>query len=736
MAFAAAALWLWASLAPQVTYPTASSGEPAGDVLIAWPGWAVQQDLGHLRGVIGQFKFWVSSAPEAGEHDLHASLVDASTKEVVRSISIRATPSYTPVARVLTFTAYEVPEGQRLLLQLEPTDHDKRHVIFGLALRQPTIANLALNGVPDAGSGPLAFAHVVTGSGLRAALDGQPDARIRLLLAIILTGLTAVAHPRGQAWRGRWRLGAVPKHLANRAADLKRRLAGPQRKLAAGDAPRSRVRALAVPWYPWPAALIPVLHFQATNSLHFGIGEVLAPAGGVLLVATLAMSGLWMTVKNWHRAAAGVTSMTVVVFAYGHVEKALDFRLDDHVLLPAATLLTATLLRLCIKSQFSMVSWAPFLNLTAGALLLIQIINVAMPSSEATLRPPQLHTQIAKEAPGSRPDIYHIILDAYGRHDALGDYDNSSFLAALEDRSFYVAREATSNYTGTLVSLASSMNLAYLHDFEPRPPANTSEAIALVQNNALVATLKSLGYTYVHLESGHIKSNRAPQADTSVTFTPAGIKISAADSEPQMAPTGTAVIREGAFARALIETTALGPMISHRFLPDKDDPFDWFSPERTLQMFEFLSEPIESPSPKYVFAHIVKPHHPFTFDRNGNMMNVASTEDGFRDTHDPTVPSAYIGQLIHINALVLRTVDRILEHSAHKPIIVIAADHGRLESNSNKILAAFHLPNGGNRVLYPSISSVNHFRSILDYYFDLRLGLLDDVTYTINLAKS
>ena len=594
LAFAAAALWLWASLVPQVTYRTGSSGEPAGDVLIAWPGWAVQQDLGRLRGTIGRFEFWLSSAPEAGEHKLHASLVDASTKEVVRQTSIRATPSYSPVARVLTFTAYDVPEGQRLLLQLEPTDHDQRHVIFGLALRQPTIANLALNGVPDAGSGPLAFAHVVTGSGLRAALDGQPDARIRLLLAIILTGLTAVAHPRVRAWRGGWRLGVVPKRLANRAADLKRRLAGPQHKLAAGNAGRSRVRALAMPWYPWPAALIPVLHFQATNSLHFGISEVLVPAGGALLVVTLALSGMWMAVKNWHRAATGVTSVTVIFFAYGHVEKALAFRLDDHVLLPAAALLAATLLRLCIKSQSSMASWAPFLNLTAGTLLLIQIINAAMPSSGATLRPPPLHTQIATDSRGNRPDIFHIILDAYGRQDALGDYDNSSFLAALEERGFYVASEATSNYTGTLVSLASSLNLAYLHDFEPRPPANTSDAIALVQNNALVATLKSLGYTYVHLESGHIKSNRAPQADTLVTFTPAGIKISDVGSKPQMAPTTTAVFRKGAFARALIDTTALGPIISHRFLPGKDDPFDWFSPERTLQMLAFLSEPIES----------------------------------------------------------------------------------------------------------------------------------------------
>ena len=44
------ALGLWASLIPQVTYPSASSGELSNDALIAWPGWGVQQDLGALGG--------------------------------------------------------------------------------------------------------------------------------------------------------------------------------------------------------------------------------------------------------------------------------------------------------------------------------------------------------------------------------------------------------------------------------------------------------------------------------------------------------------------------------------------------------------------------------------------------------------------------------------------------------------------------------------------------------------
>ena len=74
-------------------------------------------------------------------------------------------------------------------------------------------------------------------------------------------------------------------------------------------------------------------------------------------------------------------------------------------------------------------------------------------------------------------------------------------------------------------------------------------------------------------------------------------------------------------------------------------------------------------------------------------------------------------------------VDGIPRDRAEDPIIVIAADHGEFGEGNNRhyILAAFHLPHGENDGLYPSISSVNHFRYILDHYFRLDLRLLEDI---------
>ena len=682
---------------------------------------------------MGRFQIWVSSALDAGEIALRASLVDAATNEVLRQTGIDATPSYTPVERTLIFPGYVVPDGQRLLLQLEVADFERRPVIYGLAHAQSGHANLALNGVPDAGSGPLAFTHQVTGSGLRAALQGEPDARIRLILALALSGLAVLSHPRVVGVLRR--ASGTGKRLGGRALAWRHRLGQSNLELYADGPPTGLRRLIAAPWYPWPVALIPVLHFLASNPLHFDAREAIIPAGGVLLIVTLGMVGLRLVLSGWQQGAAAVSAVAVIIFGYGHVERALDARLNDQVLFPTAAVVAAAAVVIAVRSRGLGSHITPFLNLTSGMLLLLQIINVGASSSGVTVRTPELFTDTSQRVRDDSPDIYYIILDAYGRHDTLREYDNSSFIKALEERGFYVAREATSNYRTTIHSLASSLNLAYLHEIEPRPPENRSDAIALVQNNALAATLRSLGYTYVFLESGYVVSNRAPQADIFLTFTPAGVVVSSGGEETRYSPIVPSAQAEGilasGFLRALIDTTALRPLTGHRFQPRDHSPYDWWSPKRTQQMFAVLSEAIDTPGPKFVFAHIIKPHPPATFDRHGNIFIGQRSTDGFSDSHDPTVPNAYTGQLIYINSLLLKTIDRILETSAEKPIIVITADHGLIEYDKHAILAALHLPNGGNRVLYPSISSVNHFRVILDYYFDLKLSLLEDLTFDL-----
>jgi len=176
-----------------------------------------------------------------------------------------------------------------------------------------------------------------------------------------------------------------------------------------------------------------------------------------------------------------------------------------------------------------------------------------------------------------------------------------------------------------------------------------------------------------------------------------------------------------------LNTTALRVLVGNLLAPASHDRYNWWAPERALQTFQYLAQPMQTPGPKFVFAHILKPHKPATFDRHGNMFLSKGGDVGFSDDHDPSVPDAYIGQLIHTNSLVLRSIDGIIEHSDGDAIIVIAGDHGRTgDFPRHAILAAFHLPGSGDLDLAQDVSSVNHFRYILDRYFKLGIGLLED----------
>ena len=138
------------------------------------------------------------------------------------------------------------------------------------------------------------------------------------------------------------------------------------------------------------------------------------------------------------------------------------------------------------------------------------------------------------------------------------------------------------------------------------------------------------------------------------------------------------------------------------------------NPYRVLDWLEYMKDVSSSESPKFVFAHLVKPHEPYSFDQHGNI----AFGSGWGDSHDPEVDSAFHGQVIWLNARMLETIDAILGAYVEAPIIVIMSDHGRENCSyllrCHHILASYLLPDRGEKAIYPSITSVNVFRSILN----------------------
>ena len=156
------------------------------------------------------------------------------------------------------------------------------------------------------------------------------------------------------------------------------------------------------------------------------------------------------------------------------------------------------------------------------------------------------------------------------------------------------------------------------------------------------------------------------------------------------------------FTTTLLRTTAARPFLSHEFSAEHDRRYDRDHPFRILAWLDFMKEVGTLESPKFVFAHILKPHWPYSFDKYGN---VTFHFGGWSDDHDPTVPGAFYGQIIWLNARMLEVIDAILDDYEEPPIMVIAGDHGHKGSSALDWLMTYSL-----RSCFPTAARAPYIR--------------------------
>jgi hypothetical protein len=333
----------------------------------------------------------------------------------------------------------------------------------------------------------------------------------------------------------------------------------------------------------------------------------------------------------------------------------------------------------------------------------------------------------------TRPHIFYVVLDAYGRQDVLQDrygQDNAPFLDGLRERGFYVAARSHSNYAQTSLSLASALNMAYLDVLADRPDGRSLDRRPLTQlidRNRIVAFLKQRGYEFVSFASGAaITELKAPDSVL---------------SPPRF-------LTE--FENVLISSTALPAWIRLvRRLPGGEaipDQFDLHR-ERVRWVLEHLPEQAASIQPRFVFAHILCPHPPFVFEGDGSRPPALASGpldvflDGINSGPRQAYASGYRKQVAFLNGLLLRTIDAIRARAAAPPVIIIQGDHGpglrwypddpeRTDMEERfPILNAYLFPDRDYRSLYDRITPVNSFRVVLAQYFGGDLPVLEDRSY-------
>ncbi|NJC97791.1 MAG: hypothetical protein FIB03_15890 [Anaerolineae bacterium] len=328
-------------------------------------------------------------------------------------------------------------------------------------------------------------------------------------------------------------------------------------------------------------------------------------------------------------------------------------------------------------------------------------------------------------AQATTPDIYYIILDGYGRADMLQaahGFDNSAFIKGLEQRGFVVASQSRTNYPRTLLSLSSSLNMQYL-DTMSSSMGNSNlwwPASDAVEHNEVRRILENWGYKTVFF------ANDGDYSD-----------IREGDFYEAPFP-----IQLNIFNSRFLSLTNLSLLAKIDQLGIADASYDTHR-RIILYAFERLPEVAAIEGPKFVFAHIIAPHPPYVFDRNGNPLDPPySFTLSDQMTSDPDESQTrYIDQLLFVNRKVLATIDGILANSDSPPIIIIQGDHGPgiltdYDSWENtclyerySILNAYYLPGIEKNSIPMDISPVNSFRFIFDTYFDSDLDLLPNRQY-------
>lgn len=329
--------------------------------------------------------------------------------------------------------------------------------------------------------------------------------------------------------------------------------------------------------------------------------------------------------------------------------------------------------------------------------------------------------------PQTKPDIYYIVLDGYLRSDMLEklyQYDNTPFTTYLQDRGFIVPTGIHSNYAKTAVSVSSTLNMNYVDVYAPGLENSHFWWLMapFIDYSQVRAVLESQGYNTVSFSTNWSLTDN-PTTDVYLHPFPAMLS----DYEAYfLGHTGLGIIQP------LIENVA---------------SIATFDTHRTIVQYsvESLINVPEIDSPKFVFAHILAPHPPFVFDKNGDSIdppgkfNINDADDFYGSSS--VYQEGYTEQVEFINDQMRLVVDAILKKSRTPPIILIQADHGSgfltdFSSAENTCIkerfspfAAYYLPGMEQDDIPRDLTTVNLFRMILNHYFDADLPLLENKQY-------
>jgi hypothetical protein len=506
--------------------------------------------------------------------------------------------------------------------------------------------------------------------------------------------------------------------------------------------------------YPFLFAIYPILALWKTNYFQIDSSEVLKPFILSLFFSGLLFLVLRMALRSWNKAALFSGLFIFLFFAFGHVLNLLSQHLllgvtsskpRNLIILWAVIFLAAGYLILRYGQKTD--SFNQLLNFTGFALILIVSIQIGYSAFQANAivkayqngaSLPDAQTQpVQLVSQADSPDVYFIILDGYMRDDRLAtsfNFDNSPFLQQLKELGFVLPSCAQSNYTSTALSLSSELNMNYLPalgiDIIPSPDGLDYDLLSkYIQHSLVRDAFYRAGYKMVSFETGfrflnisdanvyiQENSNLWQNFTTTTDFdemlsssTLFALNTYLQQKFPRLAGS---ILKLQNQLQSLIPKNLVKPRSSYQ------QRYDLIMNE----LAKIQSVP-SIPGKKFVYLHVVAPHVA------ANDHFILGADGSFKLTTNESI--GYVDAVKYLNSRMIPILKGIIEQSKIPPVIILQGDHGWKNSPNTRttILNAYYLPSGGDKLIYPSITPVNTFRTIFDYYFGAHFENLENTSY-------
>jgi hypothetical protein len=482
--------------------------------------------------------------------------------------------------------------------------------------------------------------------------------------------------------------------------------------------------------HPILLAAYPVLFLWSQNLGETYPLDVVAPLVAVIVAAAVVTWLLGRLLGDARRAALIVTPLAVGLLVYGHVStlvtplgvRALIQQAGWVALVVVAAIAAVRLSEARIAALDRALTGLGAI-LVAVALVAIVPFQVSALATEAAAREAE---RLPTETAAPRRDVYHLVFDRYGSDRSLRlayGVDND-LTPWLRERGFAVLDDSHANYVRTGLSLATTMGMRHLPDLVPDQPAGSTDIRPVYEamDGPLVARqFQALGYRYVSVGSGWEPARRDPTADRDLVMP---------------GPTD--------FESALYDASAMPALLRRLGLnPRRSSGADVHVAETSFSL-DTLDAVVDEPGPKFVFAHVLLPHPPYVYDRDGRVLSD-------EETAALSGRERFRRQLEYTNLRLRALVDRLLAlPEDSRPIILLQADEGPWPPAYGRairsydwstaspddleikfgILNAWYLPSDADLGLDPAMGVIQTYPVLFERYFGLPPRTLADRVYT------